>query len=597
MAIRLADYIMDFLARKGVEQAFVVTGGFAMHLDDALAEAKSIKSVCCHHEQAASYAAEAYGHASGKPALLLVTAVPGSINALSGVFGAYTDSIPLIVISGQNKRELLRSTYGFREMRMIGDQEADIISMARSVTKYARTVHHPDRIAFELGKAWHMAVSDRPGPVWLEIPLDVQAVSIEPGAIPDFRPSLKPAAHVSDMAKEILDRFQAASSPLLVLGPDIAATDRPGVRKLIDRLGVPVVGAGAEDVVLNDHPLFAGRMGILGTRAGNIAIQNADVILFIGVRPYLGFVTFDWKNTGKNAWKIFVDEDPREFEKPCSIADEPIECRSDEIIHALNREMEKHPLTRHLQWCNWCSERIRQLPCVLDRMRFVDSCGRINPYWFIEEFSSLWKDDDVIIAGNASSSIIPLQAAFFRKNQRFFSNHGNGAMGFALPAAIGAAFSVSPQRVVCLEGDGSVMMNLQELQTIAAHNLPIVITIFNNGGYASIRQSQRNFFDREFGAGPESGVSLPDFVSVASAFGIPAHRICGLDFSSRLKEVMNGDGPMLLDVMLDPEQNFEPKVSSRRNSAGILVSSRIEDMAPFLPPEELDRHLLRARHE
>lgn len=590
---RLADFAIHTLADLGISQAFLVTGGAAMHLNDALAGEERIRVVCHHHEQAAAYAAEGYGHVTGRPALLMVTAGPGAINAMSGVFGAYVDSIPMVVLSGQSKTELLRSVYAFEHMRQLGEQEADVMSMVRPITKYARQITRPERIGFELQKAFHEAVSGRPGPVWLEIPLDIQATDIDPENLASFHPCRLPEALSQGDAAAIAAQLEKAARPLLVIGPDISAPLHPRVRLLAEQIGCPVVGAGAEDAILNDHPLFAGRLGTLGTRAGNIAVQNADLILFLGMRSHLGLVTFNWKEMGRNARKIVFDEDPNEFEKPCSLADEGYCCSLESGVEALIRQTAGFPEDRWQEWKAWCARCREALPPLRPAMRRCAEEGRINPYWFAEELIRRLNADDCVVMSNASSSIIPLQAGPFRGDQRLFSNHGNGAMGFALPAAIGACMGRSSGRVICLEGDGSIMMNIQELQTIARHRLPVLIFVFDNNGYASIRQTQRNYFGRELGAGPDSGVSFPDFARVAESFGLPSLRLAGEDFGERLDTLLQQKGPLLVDAILDPAQAFEPKVASRRLPDGSLCAASPENMSPFLEPEQLKTYLIR----
>lgn len=592
--MRLSDYIVRALADRGVDAVFLVTGGFAMHLNDALAAEPRMRKICCHNEQSAAYAAEGFGHASGRPALLQLTAGPGSINAMSGVFGAYTDSIPMVVISGQGKREVIRSTYGFEGMRHICDQEADVVSMVRPITKYAREVSNPERIAFELEKAWHIAISGRPGPVWLEIPLDVQAAEIDPDNLPRFRQAICPRPDVANESAMILEALSGAKRPLLVVGPDLPPGLRPLFHAMVRDLGCPVVVAGAGDSLMNDHDLYAGRLGILGSRAGNIAVQNADVILFLAMRPYLGLVTYAWEQMGDRAYKIVVDEDPAEFEKPCCIADQAVVCQPEFIMVELLAQAGRIECGCPKEWLEHCRRGVAELDVLPGALRTLTDDGAINPYWFGEVLSALLRDDDIIVTGNASASIIPMQSTAFKSGQRFFSNHGNGPMGFGLPAAIGASVAEPGRRVVCLEGDGSLMMNVQELQTAVHHNSSLILVVFNNSGYASIGQSQKSLVGK-VGYNAETGVSFPDFSEVAKAFGLRSVRVDGPDFFARLEAAMNTDGPVLIDARLDPEQGFEPKVASRRMPDGTMVSSPPQDMSPFLPEEALARHLVRPR--
>lgn len=592
--MRLADFVVQELVRHNIDTAFVVTGGYAMHLNDALGAESCFTKIYHHHEQAAAYAAEGYGHLTGRPALVQVTAGPGSINAMAGVFGAYVDSIPMLVISGQSKRSLLRSTYGFSSMRQLGEQEVDAVSMAQSITKYAVSVVDPSRIAFEIQKALYLSTNGRPGPVWIDIPIDVQGCLIDPDILPRFLPCVYPGPDVAHIGKTLLQRIVKAKRPLLVVGPDLLPDDKQALLELSEVLPLPVVVAGAQDAVRNDSPLYAGRMGILGTRAGNIALHNADVIVCFGLRPHIGLVTHNWEQVGAGAEVIVVDEDPTEFEKPCSIADVGLVAPAGACLRALRNEVQRIGGCPDWSfWVQWCRERVASLPAVTEAMRIVAQDGSINPYWFVETLSHCVPSDAVMVASNGSSSVIPLQAAYLNGKQRFFSNHGNGAMGFGLPAAIGASLASPGTRVFCFEGDGSLMMNVQELQTVVHHALPIVIVVFNNRGYLSIKLSQQNFFGRLAGSTPESGVSLPDFVSLAQTFGIAAVRIAGKDFAVQLeKALQNHYGPLLIDVQLDPEQGFEPKVSSRKLDDGTMVSSSPEDMYPFLERDELQKHLI-----
>lgn len=592
--MRLADFVIQELVRHGMDTAFMVTGGYAMHLNDALGAESCFTKICHHHEQAAAYAAEGYGHLTGRPALVQVTAGPGSINAMAGVFGAYVDSIPMIIISGQIKRLLLRSTYAFSSMRQLGEQEVDAVSMAHGITKYAVCVTDPSRIAFEIQKALYLSTHGRPGPVWIDIPIDVQGCQIDPASLPQYVHGIYPEPDISSIAKKLLQQIMQAKRPLLVIGPDLLPEDKLALHALSEVLPLPVVVAGAQDAVRNDSPLYAGRMGILGTRAGNIAVHNADVILCFGLRPHIGLVTHNWDQVGAKAHVIVVDEDPIEFEKPCSIADEAIVASAGACMRALLHEVNQlEQCPGWSSWAQWCRERVASLPSVPETMHTVTQDGSINPYWFVETLFQLMPDDAVMVASNGSSSVVPLQAAYIRGTQRFFSNHGNGAMGFGLPAAIGASLASPGTRIFCFEGDGSIMMNVQELQTITHHALPIIIVIFNNNGYLSIKLSQKNFFGRLVGATPESGVSMPDFVRLAQTFGIDAIRISGKNFASQLeKALQDHHGPLLLDVRLDPKQGFEPKVSSRKLDDGTMVSSPPEDMYPFLEREELKKHLI-----
>jgi acetolactate synthase-1/2/3 large subunit len=588
--MRLADFVIKYLAEWGVDTAFVVTGGAAMHLNDALAGEPRIRTVCCHHEQAAAMASEGYARITGRPCLLQVTAGPGSINAMTGVFGSYVDSIPMIVVSGQSKRELLRSCYDFTPtVRQLGEQEVDTVGIVTPITKYVHQVTDPARIRYELEKALHIAVSDRPGPCWLDLPSDVQGADIEPEQLPSFRAALPDPIDLKPRAESLIERWRRAERPLVVVGPGVREAGAvEAFERTIERLGCPVVVAGPQDALATTHPQYAGRMGVFGSRAGNMTIQDADLILFAGVRLYVHLVSHDWAAMGRDAYKVAIEDDPAEIEKPTAIADEYIAADLRAFLAAFSEAAEGSDRGGWASWLTWCRGRVAQLPPVTDEMRTVSADGRINPYWFMEELFRRLNHDDIVVTGNASAALVAMQAGQTHRGQRIFSNQGCGAMGYGLPAAIGAAVAAgNARRVICLVGDGSVMMNLQELQTLAHHGLPVLVVVVDNGGYASIQQTQRNFFGRLIGCDPAHGVSFPQFVGVAEACGIPSRQVSGASFGTQLDGLLHERGPMLIDALIDGEQGFQPRITSTRLPDGRFVSAEPDNMFPFLTIEEL----------
>ncbi len=592
--IRLADYVMQTLAECNFDTAFMLTGGMAMHLNDALAGETRIKKICCHHEQACSLAAEGYAHITGKPALVQVTAGPGAINAMTGVFSAYVDGLPMLIISGQPKTETLTSVNGVTGyLRQGGEQEADIPNMVKSITKYAVTIHKPDSIRYELEKALYLCQHKRKGPVWLEIPLDIQGTYIEPDTLPAFHIPLCPKADMTEPAKFVFEGLCKAKRPLIVVGQGIRLYGAlESFWELIENLQVPVACAGTLDTVYNKHPLFAGRIGSLGSRAGNINIQSADYVLYLGVSFHMCFTTYNWQAMAKNAYKVVIECDESELERPNYIANKTILGSSLEFIEALNRLSLGFDGTLHKKWLGFCKERLLLLPMVTEQMRSITPEGRINPYYFVEELNKRLKASDYVVPSNASSGLIIQQIGSLLEGQRMIANFGCGPMGYGLPAAIGVNMAAPDKRVICLEGDGSIMLNMQELATIKEHNLPIIIFIFNNLGYLSIKVTQDNFFKTPIGAGSNSGLFFPDFVKLAEAFAIPAVQLSGKDFPKALEQIMANNGPLLVDVLLDPDQAFEPKIASRKLDDGTIVSSPPHDMSPFLPQDELRKHLL-----
>ena len=596
---KVSDYIASFLADRGVRHVFMLTGGGAMHLNDSFGSESRIRVICNHHEQACAMAAEAYARISGGLGVINVTTGPGGINAMNGVFGAWVDSIPMLVVSGQVKRELCISTHGLPGLRQIGDQEADVVSMVRGITKYAVMVTDTRSIRYHLERALHLASAGRPGPCWIDVPIDVQAGQIDPETLPAYDPAedrvLDASVQLPELCAEVLQRIATANRPVILAGEGIRGSGGLEVfDRVIRRLGVPVAtGWQAIDLLASGDPLYCGRPGDLGNRAGNFTVQNADLLVVIGCRLSIRHTSHSWQAFARHAYKIQVDLDPSEFRKPTVRIDLPIHCDVRAFLEELARQIEQHKVDaeQHLDWLCWCKERVARYPVVLPRHRVVKD-DRINPYHFVETLFHHLTPNDVVACGNGAANVVGFQAAVIQRGQRVFCNTGDASMGYDLPAAIGAAIARDGQRVICLAGDGSIQLNIQELQTLVHHGLPVKIIVLNNGGYLSIRMSQSSYFQRFVGEGPGSGVSFPDMVKVAEAYGLRACRIEGEDFEQKLINALNGPGPVLCDVMLDPDQLFEPKLSSRQLPDGRMVSAPLEDMFPFLSREELQQNLL-----
>ncbi|MDR1646551.1 MAG: thiamine pyrophosphate-binding protein [Zoogloeaceae bacterium] len=607
MPLRVAEYIAQALVQHGVRHVFLMTGGGAMFLNDALGHQPGLAAVCFHHEQAAAMAAEASARIRESVGVLNVTTGPGGINALNGVFGAWTDSIPLLVISGQVKRETSLRHMGLRHLRQLGDQEADIVALAQPICKYVAFVDDPGRIRFELEKALHLAEHGRPGPCWLDIPLDVQSALVAPETLPGFVPepdAAPPAAQLAAQCQEILARLAASQRPVILAGSGIRAARATAIfERVTARLGVPVATAWTHDLIASDDPLFCGRPGTIGTRAGNFAVQNADFLLTLGSRLNIRQTGYNWASFAKNAFRAQVDIDSAELEKPSLATDLPIQADLNVFLTTLEKCL-PNPLPAkpaHQAWQRRCKDWLREYPNVRPPQRQI-CAGRINPYHFIETLFGLLEADDIVACANAAACIVPFQAGAIKRGMRLFSNSGCASMGYGLPAAIGAYYGAmaargQQKRVICLEGDGSIMLNLQELQTVAHHRLPLKIFILDNGGYLSIRSSQANFFGRLTGESPASGVSFPDFVALGKAFGLSACELAGEDFAARLPELLADAAPMLAVVRLDATQGFEPRMSSRQLPDGRIVSPALEDMFPFLPPEELARNMRNSANE
>lgn len=596
--MQVAKYIAQTLANFGVRHVFMLTGGGAMFLNDAIGNQPGIQVIFNHHEQACAMAAEGYARVTGKPGVINVTTGPGGINALNGVFGAWTDSIPMLVISGQVKRETLMATYNIPGLRQIGDQEADIISMVKNITKYAILIDDPATIRYHLEKAWHIAHSGRPGPVWLDIPIDVQSSQIEPETLTTYIPDQPlpvDESHLPELCNEVLANLVAAERPAILAGKGIRLGNAMAVfEQVIHALKIPVVPSWTSiDLLGSDDPLFCGRAGDLATRAGNFIVQNADVLLILGSRLGLRQVSYNWKSFARFAYKIQVDVDATEFKKPTSHADMAIHSDVKPFLVELLRQITEtqHRAEKHRDWLDWCKERIQRYPAVLPHHR-VDMNGRINPYYFIENLFALLRPDDVVVCGDGTANVVTFQAAQIQKGQLVFANSGDASMGYDLPAAVGASVAREGKRVICLAGDGSLQLNIQELQTIAHNKLPIKLFVLNNRGYLSIRLSQNNMFKRLTGEGPQSGVSFPDIVKIANAYGIPANRMGFDGLKEGILSVLEEQGPMVCDVLLDPDQSFEPRIASKQLPDGRIVSSDLEDMFPFLDEKELSENML-----
>jgi acetolactate synthase-1/2/3 large subunit len=594
---RVADYVFDHLADTGAGHVFLMTGGHAMFLNDALGRCSRLQYVCCHHEQACAMAAESYARLSRKPGIVSVTAGPGAINTLNGVFGAYTDSIPMLIISGQGKRETLLSTYNTPHLRQLGDQEADIVPMVKGITKYAVSVRDPLTIRYHLERALHLAVSGRPGPCWLEIPVDVQSTMIDPAAQPGYDPAEDPLpgdpALLRRQCAEVARRLAAAERPVFLVGSGLHLSGAyQEFEAVIRRLQIPVTtGWTAPDALDSEDPLYCGRPGTVGDRAGNFCVQNADLLIVLGCRLAIRQVSYNWQSFARHAFKVQVDVDRAELEKPALVRpDLGIHADLKDFLRALLAELPQTGAPRHSQWLQWCKARVAKYPVVLPRHR--DPSRPINPYHFIEELFRLLRADDVVVCGNATASVVTFQAARIKRGQRVYANAGSASMGYDLPAAVGAAFARPGGRIICLAGEGSLMLNLQELQTVAHHKLPVKIIVLNNDGYLSQRSTQKSFFDRLVGEGPASGISFPDMVKIGRAFDLPSVRLENPVFQPALEQFLAAPGPGLANVILDRDQMFEPKLSSRRLADGRMVSAKLEDMSPFLDREELKTNLL-----
>lgn len=598
--MKLSNYIFQTLVNRGLDTVFLVTGGGAMHLNDAIGRVKGLKFVCNHHEQASAIAAEGYARVANKPAILNVTTGPGAINALNGVFGAFTDSIPIIVLSGQVKRETMLSSYNVPGLRQLGDQEIEIVPMVKGITKYAVTITDPNTIRYHLEKALYLATHGRPGPVWLEIPVDVQSAMIDEGNLEGFNSDELDGINNSQLEKdvlEVIEKISNAERPVAIASTGIRlANAMEEFQEAIELLGIPVTTAWSHDVIHYDHPLYIGKQGSIGDRAGNFTVQNADVLFMIGTRMPIRQVSYNWENFAPSAYKIHVDIDKAELIKPTMKNDLPLNYDAKDFLQALIKalkEPKKYNKSKWVDWVAWCIERKKKFPILLPHHK--DPEKPINAYHFLYELQQRLTSDDVIVCGDATACIVTFQTSQIKKGQQLFSNSGSASMGFDLPAAIGAATAAPAKRIICLAGDGSIQMNIQELQTVAQHKWNIKIFVLDNNGYLSIKSTQNNFFGLSVGSSPESGVTFPDMEKVGNAYGIPSFTLQDFDFTGDVEKILAMEGPVLCNVKLDPDQVFEPKLSSKQLPDGKMVSAPLHDMFPFLSPEELASNMINTK--
>lgn len=592
--MRVSEYIANRLVEFGVRHVFMLTGGGSMFLNYAIGKHPQIKTIFNHHEQASAMAAEGYARISGKPGVVNVTTGPGGINALNGVYGAFTDSIPMLVISGQVKRETYIRTYDLPELRQLGDQEVDIVSMVKGITKYAITVTEPQTIRYHLEKAWHLCQMGRPGPCWLDIPIDVQSSQINENELEGFASFLDPepvSVHLKDSVSQTLTLLKNAKRPVILAGSGVRISNQTDeFLHIVHKLGIPVTTGWTHDIIDSDDPVFCGRPGTIGTRGGNFTVQNSDVLLILGSRLNIRQTGYAWNSFARAAYKIWVDVDGAELRRPTIKPNLPIQADLRDFFTEMNKQLSDWNASQFSDWLAWCKERNEKYPAVLSKHK--DFTGRINPYHFIGALFECLGKDDIVVTGNATACIVSFQAGKIKLGQRLFSNSGSASMGYDLPAAIGAAVAGEGKKVICLAGDGSLQLNLQELQTVIHYQLPIKIFVLNNGGYLSIRTSQKGFFGGTVGESPESDVSFPDTLKLAQAYGIPAWRLDSEDFSERIDEILAMSGPVICEVMLDPAQGFEPRQSSRQLPDGRIISAPLEDMFPFLERDELSNNML-----
>ncbi len=674
MKIKVSNYIAQKLVEAGISQVFTVTGGGAMHLNDALGHQPGLHSLYQHHEQACAMAAEAYARIHNKIGVLCVTTGPGGTNAITGVVGGWLDSIPMLVLSGQVRYDTTARWSGVG-IRAMGDQEFDIVKAVDCMTKYSEMVVDPLRIRYCLEKALYLAYSGRPGPCWLDIPLDVQGAYVDTEHLAGFdaadyeaggsgwavhavgvdhtfgtpvvagcpKDSLKAAVLAGsrgerpltveepphairedyagegerrqklphpvseDTARQIIEKIRQAERPVLNAGNGIRiAGAHEAFMKVAERLGIPVVtGWNSQDCIWDAHPLYVGRAGNMGDRPGNFAVQNSDLVFSVGSRLSIRQVGYNYETWAREAYVIFSDVDQEELKKPSVHADMRVHADAGNLLETMLRVLEKEytegkPVfdggkgLSGMSWNETCRMWKERYPVIRPEHLKPNGEKAANVYGFIKELSSRLKEGQITVVGNGSACVAGGHSYIIKKRQRFISNSAIAAMGYDLPAAIGA-WAAAKEEIILLTGDGSIQMNLQELQTILHHKMPIKIFLINNGGYHSIRQTQRNFFGEPLvGIGIDShDLSFPDMEKLAGAYGLPyTAAYHNEELADAVERTLALTGPAICEAFVTMDQNFEPKSSAKRLSDGTMISPPLEDLSPFLPEDEMDEMMI-----
>ena len=560
--MKLSDYVFQFIKKEVADSVFLVSGGGIMHLVDSLGKS-DLNSYCCHHEQAVAIAAEGYGRMKNSPGVALITTGPGGTNAITGIAGAWLDSIPMFVIAGQVKRaSITPRVNGVPTVRAIGFQELNVIDLVKPITKYTISVEDEKEIRYHLEKALYLSKHGRPGPVFVEIPLDVQAAEIEPDSLRPFDPSeVEEKINLDSVTiNKVVELLKNAKRPLLMAGNGIRLAGGEEILwKVLEKFQINTITPifTADDLVTYDYAKFLGRQGMWGNKSANYAIDNCDVLLIVGERMQLTQVSWDYAKFGLQATKIMVDIDKNEMAKSTFKADLPIHCDAKLFLE----ELYKHDITLN----NW-----EVKTEVIDAEKYPCDKKYLNVYKFFDELNK-WPEKMDVATANGMASLASHQALKLPRGKRFLTNAGLGHMGSGLPLAIGASVAGGKTPVLCMDGDGSFMMNIQELQTVVHHQLPIKIFIFNNNGYFSIRNTHITFFKKIFAADPTSGVSFPDFSKLIPAWGLEYERINNDSELGKLKKVMEHIGPIVCELMVDPYQPLLEKWT-----AGMFTEQKVE---------------------
>ncbi len=594
--MRLADFVIDFLAKKNIKKVFTVSGGGSIFLCDALFKTKKLKYISCHHEQAVAFAAESYSRLKNKTGAALVTTGPGGTNCLTGVACCWIDSVPTMFISGQ---VYLDQTIKKTRLRQIGVQEIDIISMVKNFTKYSVLIKKPNEILYHLEKAYYETTNGRPGPVWIDIPADIQNAEIDINKLKRFNPpkTKKKLNKLDNQIKKIAKLLAKSKRPVIHVGHGGRISNcAKKLRKLVDRYKIPfALTWNASDLVESSHPSYIGRPGAFAERGSNFIIQNADLYISVGTRLPFMVTGYNSKDFARKAKIVMIDIDSKELKNTRVLANYKLKTDAGYFLDKLVKEL---PKKIHLDknWLDYCKKVRKKYPIVLDQ--YKKQKKTINSYYFIDILSEILKPKDVVVTDMGLSFVGTHQAFKVKKGQRVFTNSGHAPMGWGLPAAIGAYYasieSKGKKNIICLTGEGGLQMNIQELATVLHHKIPIKIFIYNNGGYLTIKQTQQlGFESRIMGSDYESGLSFPNYKLISKSHSIKYFKISDTKkIKNSVLKILKINEPVICELILDSEQEQMPKAINRRTSDGKSIPTTFEDMYPFLQKNELKSNML-----
>ena len=590
--MRLADFVIKFLEEKKIDTVFTVSGGGSIFLCDALYKSKKLKYISCHHEQAVAYATESYSRARNKPGAAIVTTGPGGTNCASGVACCWIDSVPAIFISGQ---VFLNQTIGNSGLRQVGVQEFDIVNMVKSITKYAVIIRKPNEIKYHLEKAYNICTEGRPGPVWIDIPANIQNAKINPKKLINYKPAvkIKKSSILDKKIKKIAKLFLKYNRPMFHIGHGVKISKgQKYIRKIVDKYKIPfALTWNASDLIESNHPSYVGKPGAFAERGSNFIIQNCNLYISVGTRLPFMVTGYNSKDFACKAKKVMVDIDENEVKNSKVELYEKVNCDATYFLKILLKYLPtKIKLSK--SWLEYCKNIRKKYPIVLEK--FKSQKKFVNSYYFIDLLSDILNSRDIIVTDMGLSFVGTHPAFKVKRGQKLYTNSGHAPMGWGLPAAVGACYASKKRRIICLVGEGGLQMNIQELATIMHNKLPIKIFIYNNGGYLTIKQTQQlGFGSRIMGSNSNSGISFPDYRKIAQSHKIKYMKIVNnKNLKKKINKILIGNKPMICELMLDHNQEQMPKAINRRMPGGKSVATKYEDMYPFLSSAEIQENML-----